>query len=69
MAELHERTCVGCGDTEERARLESCAICRRFYCADCAHRAGFGRKFCSPECGRAYYLAGEPDEDYPDAGD
>lgn len=58
-----ERVCVGCGDTEEQARLEPCTICRRFFCSDCAHRAGFGRKFCSPECSRAYYFSGETDDD------
>ena len=66
MTEMIERVCVGCGDTEETARLEPCAICRRFFCADCAHRAGFGRKFCSAECSRAYYFSGEPDDDEDD---
>ena len=63
MAETHERVCVTCGQTEEKVRLEQCTICNRFYCPDCAHRAGFGRRFCSPECGRAYYFTGEPDDD------
>ncbi|HEX2059521.1 MAG TPA: hypothetical protein VHK90_02165 [Thermoanaerobaculia bacterium] len=63
MTDIHERICVGCGDTEEMARLENCSICRRWYCPDCAHRAGFGRKFCSVECSRAYYFAGELDDD------
>jgi hypothetical protein len=61
-----ERVCVGCGDTEEEARLEPCAICRRFFCTDCAHRAGFGRKFCSAECSRAYYFSGDSDDDEDD---
>lgn len=63
MAETHERICVTCGQTEENVRLEQCTICNRFYCPDCAHRAGFGRRFCSPECGRAYYFTGESDDD------
>lgn len=63
MADIQERVCVGCGDTEEQARLENCSICRRPFCADCAHKAAFGRKFCSPECARAYYFTGEPDDD------
>ena len=63
MAEIHERLCVGCGDTDEASRLEVCGVCRRFFCADCAFRGGFGRKFCSPECGRAYYFGGDEDDD------
>jgi hypothetical protein len=58
-----ERVCVGCSRAEELVRLEPCVICGRYFCADCAHRAGFGRKFCSPECTRAYYFTGEPDDD------
>ena len=69
MAELHERICVGCGDTSETSHLETCSICRRFYCSDCAYRAGFGRRFCSAGCSRAHYFAGEPDDDYPDGVD
>jgi hypothetical protein len=64
-----ERVCVGCGDTEDQARLETCTICHRFFCADCAVRAGYGRKFCSPECTRAYYFAGESDDDEDDESD
>jgi hypothetical protein len=63
MTESAERVCVGCGDTEEAARLELCSICSRHFCSDCAHRAGHGRRFCSPECARAYYFTGEPDDD------
>jgi hypothetical protein len=63
MAEIGDRVCVGCGDSEENARLETCGMCRRLFCPDCAHRAGFGRKFCSPECGHAYYFAGDFDDD------
>ena len=60
-----ERACVGCGESEENLRLEMCSICRRPFCAECAHRAGHGRRFCSPECGRAYYFTGELDDDDP----
>ena len=63
MAEPNERVCIKCGVTDEQARLEQCHVCYRFFCPDCAHRAGFGRRFCSPECGRAYYFTGEPDDD------
>jgi hypothetical protein len=62
MSEAVDRTCVTCGTGEDVARLEQCSICRRWYCADCAHRAGHGRRFCSPECARAYYFAGEADD-------
>lgn len=62
MTETPERVCKTCGDTEEMARLETCGICRASFCPDCAHRA-FGRRFCSYECSRAYYFAGEGDDD------
>jgi hypothetical protein len=58
-----ERVCGRCGSSEETGRLETCSICHRLYCADCAHRAGYGRTFCSPQCGRAYYFTGETDDD------
>jgi hypothetical protein len=58
-----ERSCVGCELTGAATHLETCSICGRHYCADCAHKAGFGRRFCSPECARAYYFTGEPDDD------
>ena len=61
--EVREQACTGCGKTAEEVRLETCAIDRRPFCTDCAHRAGFGRKFCSPECVRAYYFTGETDDD------
>ena len=60
--EAPERVCIGCGDTEELARLETCTICRKAFCPDCVHRA-FGRKFCSHECAQAYWFAGEADDD------
>jgi hypothetical protein len=63
VTEERERVCVGCEATEETVRLEQCHICNRYFCPDCAHRAGHGRRFCSPECGRAYYFTGEPDDD------
>jgi len=68
MTEIPERVCVGCRDTEEQTRLEVCGVCRRNFCADCAHRA-FGRRFCSHECSRAYYFAGESDDDEDDSHD
>ena len=61
-----ERVCVQCGDTEELARLDRCGISSKFFCADCAHRPIGGRKFCSPECGRASYFHGEADDDDTD---
>ena len=70
MSESQERVCKGCGATEETVHLEACAMCQGFFCADCAHRAGFGRKYCSADCTRAYYFAGqsedgdEEDDDY-----
>jgi hypothetical protein len=67
MTDLHDRVCKTCGATDDAARLEPCAMCRSFFCPDCAHRAGFGRKYCSTECTRAYYFAGEPDDDDDDS--
>jgi hypothetical protein len=58
-----ERICRGCGKTEEMTQLQRCGICSRWYCPDCAQRAIGGRKFCSPECAKAYYFHGEPDDD------
>jgi hypothetical protein len=55
MTDIQDRVCKGCGITEEKMRLEACS--------DCAQRAGFGRKYCSTECTRAYYFAGEPEDD------
>lgn len=63
MTEIHDRVCAGCGAGEVAGYLEVCSICRRHFCADCAHKAGFGRKFCSPDCARAYYFSGESDDD------
>lgn len=63
MAETFERVCAGCGDTEDMAHLEPCHICYRYFCPDCAVKAGFGRKFCSVVCSRAYYFTGESDDE------
>jgi hypothetical protein len=60
---FEERVCAGCGADEQVGHLEICGICQRFFCPDCAHKAGFGRRFCSPVCARAYYFAGEFDDD------
>ncbi|HET7712095.1 MAG TPA: hypothetical protein VFL80_09225 [Thermoanaerobaculia bacterium] len=57
-----DRACVGCGDTEEMARLEHCVVCRRYFCPDCAHRA-VGRRFCSAMCAKSYFYSEEIDED------
>jgi hypothetical protein len=57
-----EKVCKKCGATEETLRLERCGICASHFCPECGHRALGGRKFCSPECGRAYYFHGEPDD-------
>lgn len=58
-----EKVCVRCGVTEVQVRLEHCGICARHFCAEHAHRAFGGRRFCSPECAKAYYFHGEPDDD------
>lgn len=63
MSEVYERICAGCGGGETVGYLEVCSICQRHFCPDCAHKAAFGRKFCSPECARAYYFSGESDDD------
>ncbi len=65
-----ERKCVTCGDTEDLARLERCAVCLRDFCTDCAHRA-VGRRFCSADCARAFFYGDQDDdEDYdPDDDD
>lgn len=63
MTESTERVCVGCGSAGEAVSLETCSICNRFYCPDCAHKGGFGRRFCSPECARAWYFTGDNDDD------
>ena len=64
-----ERVCIRCGDTEEMAHLERCGVCNRYFCPDCAHRAS-GRRFCSPDCARAYWFQGEEsdDDENADAG-
>jgi hypothetical protein len=60
---LNERICVGCGVGEDAAHLETCSVCTRNFCPDCAQKAGFGRKFCSTDCVRSYYFTGDPDDD------
>ena len=66
MTDSEERVCVNCGASEETARLDQCIICRKPYCPDCSYKAGHGRRFCSAECARAYYFAGETDDDEVD---
>ena len=63
MTDIHERVCIGCGAEEQAGHLEVCSICQRYFCPDCAHKAGFGRRFCSSDCARAYYFTGELDDD------
>ena len=63
MTSTPDRVCIGCGDTEEKAHLELCNACGRFFCRDCAYKAGFGRIFCSSDCARAWYFVGDPDDD------
>ena len=58
-----DRVCVTCGESEETARLERCAVCARHFCPEHHHRALGGRKLCSSECARSYYFHGEPDDD------
>jgi hypothetical protein len=58
-----EKVCRVCGESEEMVRLELCGICSRYFCSNCAHRAFGGRRFCSPECAKAYYFFGEPDDE------
>jgi hypothetical protein len=62
---IETRVCVGCKSTEENERLERCVMCARDFCADCAHRA-YARRFCSPDCARAFFFEGEEDTDEKD---
>jgi hypothetical protein len=66
MRDYGERVCVGCGDTEEFARLERCSICQKSFCNDCAYRSA-GRRFCSTVCARTFFY-GDLDDDNEDAG-
>jgi hypothetical protein len=61
-----DRICKTCGISSEIAQLEKCGVCSKYFCADCAHRAFGGRKFCTPECARGYYFQGEVDDDDED---
>jgi hypothetical protein len=63
---IEERVCTKCGVSAETTRLEKCGVCAKFFCAECAHRAYGGRKFCSPACARSYYFHGEMDDDDED---
>jgi hypothetical protein len=69
MSGVEARVCKGCGVAEEVMRLEPCAMCRSVFCPDCAYRAGFGRRYCSTECTRAYYFAGQPEDEDDDEHD
>jgi hypothetical protein len=69
MSSTYERCCVGCGSSEDVARLDRCPICSKTFCTDCAHRAS-GRRFCSDICARTYnYGDIEDDEQDPDYDD
>jgi hypothetical protein len=61
-----ERACIGCGESEETARLERCVACGRDFCPDCACRFA-GRRYCSSQCARDFFY-GEDDDDENDAG-
>ncbi|HXH93869.1 MAG TPA: hypothetical protein VNN25_19985 [Thermoanaerobaculia bacterium] len=61
MSDVDERRCIRCSDPEESTRLERCVVCGKHFCHDCAYRAT-GRRFCSPECARAFFY-GESDDD------
>ena len=60
---LADRNCKVCNASSEIMALEKCGVCAKYFCAECAHRAYGGRKFCSPECARNYYFYGEMDDD------
>ena len=60
-----ERRCIGCGDTEETARLERCIVCGQWYCTDCAFKT-MGRRFCGQRCSVQFYY-GEMDDDEDDS--
>jgi hypothetical protein len=69
MSSHYEKCCVGCGTTEDIARLDRCPICSKTFCADCAYRAS-GRRFCSDMCARTYnYGDIEDDDQDPDLDD
>jgi hypothetical protein len=68
MAEQGERVCIGCGDSDEMARLERCSICLKTFCPDCAYRAS-GRRFCSTECAREFFYGDQDDDEDGDDDD
>lgn len=68
MSSASERACKTCGENAENKNLERCSVCVSWFCADCAHRAYGGRKFCSADCARTYYFHGEDDDDDKDLG-
>jgi len=69
MSSHYEKCCVGCGTTEDVARLDRCPICSKTFCTDCAYRAS-GRRFCSDMCARTYnYGDIEDDDQDPDLDD
>jgi hypothetical protein len=60
-----DRKCIACGDNEEMAQLEKCPVCGRDFCTDCAYRA-LGRRFCNPQCARAFFYGDADDNEEPD---
>ncbi len=64
---VDERSCVTCGETEEKARLDRCVVCGKWYCPDCAFKT-MGRRFCSQKCSQQFYY-GEMDDDEDDLHD
>jgi hypothetical protein len=65
MSASELRACIGCGETEETARLERCTFCGRYFCPDCAIRSA-GRRFDTEECARGFFYGDEDDdEDVP----
>ncbi|MFQ5766472.1 MAG: hypothetical protein ACE5ID_00585 [Acidobacteriota bacterium] len=59
--------CSRCEIGEETRRLQTCPICRKPFCYDCAYRVG-GKDFCGKGCGMFFFF-GEGDEDAMDEED
>jgi hypothetical protein len=68
MSSTYDRKCVTCGDSEDLARLERCSVCLRDFCPDCAHKA-VGRRFCTPDCARAFFYGDQDDDEDFDPDD
>ena len=69
MSLLEQRSCFGCGQTEETVHLDRCIVCGKWFCPDCSYKA-MGRRFCSQPCSvQFYYGEIDDDEDNLDADD